>query len=216
MATVLAMAALILMASASGLTVGDAVADPHEFHRHRFLGIVSNAGVLAWTAVVTVCLFAAATVADDSTSRRWRDFYLASAGFTFMLLVDDFLLVHEYSDEIVSVFIDFDRTREQKDVLEMATFAGYAAVFGTYVWIFRDRFAKLDTSVLVLALAMFALSLVVDVDALDELGVALPDEDSALDLRSLVEEGLKLLGIVYFATFYLRSALAHSRDMRTA
>lgn len=214
-ATIIIMSALVAMATASGLTIGDAVADPHEFHRYRFLGIVSTTGVLIWGSVFTICLFAAATIGGHGPMCRWRWFYLASAGVALMLLVDDFLLVHEFSDEVVSVFVDFDRTREQKDVLEAMVFAGYASVFAVYAWAFRDLLPETDVGVLGLALVMFALSLVVDFGTLDRMGLALPDEDSFLDLRSLVEEGFKLLGIVYFATFYLRLAAEHLRQPQT-
>lgn len=209
--TVAALSALVAMATASGLTVGDAVADPHEFHRYRFLGIVSTTGVLVWGAVVTICVFTAVTIGGQASMGRWRSFFMASAGIALMLLLDDFLLIHEFSDEVVSVFVDFDRTREQKDVLEAAVFAGYASVFTIYAWTFRDLLRVTDFEVLGLALVMFALSLVVDFGTLDRVGLALPDEDGFLDLRSLVEEGFKLLGIVYFATFYIRLAADHLR-----
>lgn len=213
--TIAVLITLVAMATASGLTIGDAVADPHEFHRYRFLGIVSTTGVLVWGSVVTTCLFAAVTIGGYGSMWRWRRFYLASAGVALMLLVDDFLLVHEFSDEVVSVFVDFDRTREQKDVLEAMVFAGYASVFAIYAWTFRDLLRETNVEVLGLALAMFALSLVVDFGILDRIGLALPDEDGFLDLRSLAEEGFKLLGIVYFATFYIRLAAEHLRQPQT-
>ena len=205
--TLVAMACLLAMAGASGLSIEAAVSDPHELTRLRFLGIVSNVGILVWASAVSFSVFAALAVADGPAGDRQRWFFISSAGMTVVLLIDDLLLVHEFADDVVAYFIEFDRTRRQKDILEGMVFAGYGALFAVYAFVFRDvlRSAR-GLRFLQAALAAFAISAAIDFGLLDALGIALPDHGSSFDARSLAEEAPKLVGIVYYSAFYLATA----------
>lgn len=210
-----AMAVLVWAAAKNGVTFEGAVSDQHEVTRLRLLGIVSSTGVLLWTAAVAFCLLAASAVEPIGAGRRWRRFFLASAAVTLVLLVDDFLLVHEFSDEVVSVFVDFDRTREQKDILEAAVFTGYGLLFLVYGYYFRTEIlGSRHRRFLVAAAVMFALSLFIDLGGVEFFGVELPDDDSSFDVESLAEEGPKFVGIVYYAAFYHLVARSVLQDWR--
>ncbi len=201
------LALLVVAATANGVTIEGAVSDQHETTRLRLLGIVSSVGVFLWVAAMAVCILAVVALDPVGDGNRWRKFFGASALITLVLLVDDFLLVHEFSDEVVSVFVDFDRTREQKDVLEGMVFACYGALFLWYCFHFRQEIlGSRHRRYLLVAAAMFALSLVIDLGGAEAVGIDLPDYRTDFDVESLAEEGPKFLGIAYYATFYLLMA----------
>lgn len=197
------MALLLLAARVSGIDIDAAVADPQEVTRLRFLGIVSNVGVLMWGAAVSVSLFAF----QLAPSNRWRSFFGASAVVALVLLVDDLLLVHEFADDVATTFIDFQVTRARKDILEALVFAVYGAGFAVYLFLYRDilRIAA-GRRLLIAAVAMFALSAAFDFALFELVGLDLPDEEGPLNLEALAEEGPKFLGIVFFAAFYFSAA----------
>lgn len=210
---VIAMAGSLAAAKVSGLTVEEAVSDPQELTRHRFLGIVSNVGVLAWASAVSVCVFAVFAIDSGEAARRHRRFFLASAAVAMVLLVDDLLLVHEFADDTVAFFVDFERSRRQKDLLEATVFAAYAVMFGFYAFWFRDvLLAARELHYLGAAFAMFLLSSAIDFRALEVVGIDLADVRGVRNVDILLEEGSKLVGIAFYAAFYFglaRQALAH-------
>ncbi|MGB5758897.1 MAG: hypothetical protein WBM50_18435 [Acidimicrobiales bacterium] len=205
--SVAVMGGLIALALASGISIEAAVSDPHELTRLRFLGIVSNVGVLTWGAAMTICLFTAWIVEPGWSDVGPRSFFIASAGITLVLLIDDLLLVHELADDVVVRFVDFERTRRQKDILEAAVFASYGALFGLYALVYRQTILRANGRYLLVgALAMFAISVVIDFGLVDALGIDIPDYRDSIDLRSLLEEGAKLVGIAYYSAFYFSLA----------
>lgn len=211
------MVALLVAAMRNGVSIEAAVADPHELTRLRLLGIVSNVGVLLWAATLAVCLLAAATSDPHREDGRWRPFFLASAAVTAVLLIDDFLLVHEFSDEVVGVVVDFDRTREQKDILETAVFGGYALILAGYAATFRQELTGAgERRFLVGAMAMFATSLFVDLGGHEAIGVRPPGAWPADDIERLAEEGPKFIGICWYTGFFALMARRVLRGQRTA
>ena len=52
-----------------------------------YLGVVSNIGLLLWASSVCACLLAYAVITRDGGDREWRAFFLASAGFTSILMM---------------------------------------------------------------------------------------------------------------------------------
>lgn len=202
-ASLVVMAAAIGAARVSGLDIEAAVADPQELTRQRFLGIVSTVGILVWGATVSVCVFA--VVAGDVVpgAGRWRSFFAASGLMALVLLVDDLLLVHEFADDVVARFIDFDRTRRQKDFLEGTVFAAYATLFALYAYRYRAVLrAARDLHYLVAAFVLFACSAVIDFGLLEEVGIPMPGGD----VKDLMEETPKFVAIVYYAAFYFSIA----------
>ena len=196
------LAALIMAALASGLTVGDAVADPEEYTGERFVGIVSTVGVLVWVTIGTICGFTGIVLdATNDEGRQWRRFFYAATGLAAILFVDDFLLVHELADDLALLIVDFDATRGRKNILEAAVFACYGLLALVYWWRFRPQFRQLDHRPLRLAIGLLGLSLLVDMRMHRALGLRLPDGSDGPDLRSILEEGPKFLGIVYLAVF---------------
>jgi hypothetical protein len=215
-ATALLLVGLLAATLASGLTVADAVADPEETTGHRFLGVVSNVGLLLWAATVAIGLFGALLVdASSPRGREWRWFLAAMAGVAFLLLVDDFLLVHEFGDDIALSFVDFDPTRGRKNIIETTVFAGYGLVALACAWRFRDRLRQVDRRPLWIAAALLGLSFVVDMRLHRITGLRLPDGSDGPDLQSILEEGPKLLGIAYLVVFVALAGRRAIEDGRT-
>lgn len=201
--SVVGVALLLLAARISGIDIEAAVADPQEVTGLRLLGIVSSVGILIWGAAVSVNLFAFAS----APSHRWRSFFGASAVVALVLLVDDLFLVHEFADDVVGAFVDFEATRARKDFLEAVVFAGYGAGFAIYLFLYQDilRIAS-GLRLLVAALAMFAISTAFDFGIFEFIGLELPDDDGPFNMEALAEEGPKFIGIVFFAAFYFSTA----------
>jgi hypothetical protein len=62
------------------------------FDAPPYVGMLSNATMLVWTAAATICLFAAGATRSDQGVRR----FLFFAGlFAAMLLLDDLYMIHE-------------------------------------------------------------------------------------------------------------------------
>ncbi len=193
------MVAALAAARISGLDLEAAVSDPQEVTDSRFLGIVSTVGILVWGSTVSVCLFGFIAAGGVAEAGRLRRFLVASGVVALVLLIDDLLLVHEFADDVVARFVDFDRTRRQKDFLESVVFAGYAMMFAVYLAVFRDRLrAAKDLHLLVASLLLFALSTAIDIDVLGALGISMPSDD----LEIFAEEAAKFVAIALYAAFY--------------
>lgn len=201
--------ALLGAAQRGGVGVEQAVADPQETTDLRFLGVVSTTGVLFWAAVVTVCLLAA-SVLTDRPDHMFR-FFRASAAVTMMLLLDDLLLLHEFADDTVGFFVEFDHTRRRKDLLELIVFAGYGVIVGWYLVRHRVAIAATRHLPLVVAGIGLATSLVVDMGLLDG-AVSMVGPGLSSRTETVIEEGAKFVGISYLTIYFFdaaRSAVRH-------
>lgn len=148
---------------------------------HPLLGVVSNVGVLFWAAAAAISLFTATLLGRQGQDRERRMFLISAGLLTSWLLLDDFFLFHEWL---------FPAVLGVPQTLVLATYGALAA------FLFL-RFAALilRTEYLLLALAMvlFALSMAID---------QLPIAWFAWDWLFLIEDGLKLLGIVSWLGYF--------------
>lgn len=198
---------LTVAARLSGLSLAEAVADPQETTDHRFLGVVSNVGILLWAAMVAVALFAATLVDTGSDEgREWRRFLVGTAAVALLLLVDDFLLVHEFGDDVARAVVDFEATRARKDIIETGVFALYGLVVVVFGLRFRASLRQLDLRPLAVAGGLLAFSFAVDLRMHRLIGITLPDGSDGPDLRSGLEEGPKFLGIALLLAFVAGAA----------
>jgi hypothetical protein len=142
-----------------------------------YVGIVSNVGVLVWTAGATLAIFAGVLSPRRSPSRR---LLLAAGALTLVLLLDDQLLLHE------------NVWREVVPKGETGVFAIYFGLIVLFAVAFRRELADLRTT----ALAVIALGLFAAAAAADRWGA---------DLH-LIEDGVKLLAIVTWTAFLAATA----------
>jgi len=153
---------------------------------HPFTGMVSNIGILLWTAAAVVCLFCWALLRNNPDMRRLSTFMLFSGIMTMILLLDDLFLLHE---EIFPCQLGIP----QKFVL-----LGYMGLTLCGLVVFRKSILGTDYLLLLIALGFFGLSVFVDV---------FDHEIDALigDWRYLFEDGFKFLAIVSWLGYFWRS-----------
>lgn len=151
---------------------------------HIYYGAISNLGVLLWAAAAAILFFAAlvvALVAGRAQQHQIVRFLLAGV-LTTLLCIDDFYLVHD----IVLPKLGFSET------LAYAVYTGFAAV---YVWFARADMLGARLPMFLLSVACLALSVQIDL-------FYNPNND----LRLLIEDGAKLLGIAAWLSFHMEAA----------
>ena len=171
--------------------------EPNQFH----LGLFSNLGVVLWTAAAAICLFAGTQV-TSGTDRQARQFLLYAGLLTLVLMLDDLFMLHEnFGDQLVYVL--------------------YGAGLLYYMARFYRLILKLDVVVFALCLPLFGNAVLLDLAPwrlLPGEGIEVPQaiasspiERDAVrhlgrELRYLLEDGFKFIGICCWAAFHIRAA----------
>jgi hypothetical protein len=171
--------------------------EPSEF----YLGLFSNLGVVLWTAAAAICLFAASEV-TAGTDRRARRFLLYAGLFTLLLMLDDLFMLHEnYIDHVFYIL--------------------YGMGLLYYVIRFFGLIVRLDVVLFALTIPLFGNAVLLDLAPwrlLPGEGIEVPDavapspvEKDAVrqfgrELRYLLEDGFKFIGICCWAAFHIRAA----------
>lgn len=145
-----------------------------------FLGIMSNLGVLLWTFAAAICLFVAVLLMKNG-SRKIGAYLLYSGMLTFVLLVDDFCLLHEH------IFPQY------LNVSEKVFYGAYILAMLFFFILFAKIILQTDYIILLIACAFLALSIVADL-VLRQTGIAV-----------LIEDGFKLFGIVTWLIYFSRT-----------
>ncbi|MBI3964917.1 MAG: hypothetical protein HY329_04695 [Chloroflexi bacterium] len=190
-AYLLALASLclvLLVHVGTGIPIGDLTRDTSAVAGLPFyVGLVSNVGALFWCATATVCLLTWATL-TGAEDRHFHSFLLWSGLLTLLLLIDDFLMLH---DGLLPALFGIS----DKPV--------YVA-YGTFVMFYLVRFGRLiaqtDFRPLLLALLFFGASMTLDVL-----------NRSHIPGYHLYEDGTKLLGIASWFAYFTTVSLASLR-----
>ena len=155
-------------------------------------GLLSNIGILMWGSCTTVCLFAAVVVDRASTGVIGARFFLAAAAVTAWLALDDALLLHE---QVFPIYLGLPG--------QLSLAIGGGATLALLI-AFRRAVLASDLPVLVAALALLGGS--AGLDLLDDRGMlgALLLHSSAL--QTLLEDGMKLLGITLWLCYFTLTA----------
>jgi hypothetical protein len=198
---------LLAMAAAlwAGLTPTEMLRDPimvaggeqSEF----YLGLFSNLGVVLWTAAAAICLFAASEL-SGVPNRQARQFLLYAGFFTLLLMLDDLFMLHEnYADDVVYIL--------------------YGLGLLYYMIRFFGLIMRLDVVLFALTIPFFGNAVLLDLAPwrlLPGEGIEVPqaiasspierDELRQLgrELRYLLEDGCKFIGICCWAAFHIRAA----------
>jgi len=183
---VLFLLAMVILCTQMDIPISFFTCDPASVAEiHPFTGMVSNIGILMWTAAAVVCLFCWALLRKDPDKTRFSTFVLFSGIMTMVLLIDDLFLLHE---EIFPEHLGIP----QKFIL-----LGYMGLTLFGIVIFRKSILATDYLLLLIALGFFGLSVFVDV---------FDHEIDALigGWRYLFEDGFKFLGIVSWLGYFWR------------
>lgn len=161
-----------------------------EFNAPAYIGLMSNFGVVLWAFTAAVGLFGGWVLSGHSQSRK-QAWFLGGAGLvSALLLFDDLYLLHE---EIIP---------ERLLIPQPVVLAVYGLVVLGFLYRFRDSILVSDYALLLLAGVFFAGSVLIDVLVSNE-------EFSIFGVvsgRHLIEDGLKLLGIVAWSAYFWRVA----------
>lgn len=155
-----------------------------------YAGLYSNVGIALWAATCAICLYTAWLVRESSGWRGDRGVLAAFGALSGVLMVDDFLLVHEW---IAPEFLH---------VPEQVVYASYGVALAALLVAFRRRLLERGVGQLGAALVFFAASLAMDVT----------ERPPAPAWRYLGEEGLKFLGIVAWTLYFVRFAARSARE----
>lgn len=145
----LIMTAVIGLSDFTGREIGDFTRDPATVMAFNpFIGLLSNLGILVWSATASCCFFAAAVL--KTKDREITLFLFFSGLLTTLLLFDDFFLFHEKI--WVKLF----------NVEEMTVFLVYSILTLICLFRFRKLLIKTDLGFLILAFGFFSTSIAVD------------------------------------------------------
>ena len=152
---------------------------------HPLTGIQSTLGVLVWCVAAGICFFSGLVLQRALGDRNLGSFLLCSGVISTVLALDDMFLFHE------------DLAFRYLGVSEKLVYLVYASL--VFAWLIRFHKNILNTryGLLFLAFVFFALSIAVD--------LLLAKWSS--DWRIFLEDGFKLLGIVTWSSYLMRTCL---------
>lgn len=146
-----------------------------------YVGIISTLGIILWMVATTACLLAAWVLSRAAESPETRRFLIASAAFSLLLGSDDMLQLHEDILPLVGI-------------PQTAVLGGYVVLGLAYAYGFRKAIFAQKHLLFLIGIAFLAVSIAID--ALTAHG----------DLQTFFEDGAKLIGIVFWAAFFVISA----------
>lgn len=147
---------------------------------HPFLGIISNVGVLLWSFSAAVCFFSYALLKKIKIKPDVLRFILFGGLISTVMLLDDLFMLHEYI---------YPR---HFGINQKIIFSCYGLLVSYYLFEFRAIIKETYYLFILLALCLFALSVLVDI---------LPK--NLLPWHHLFEDGPKFLGIVSWFSYQL-------------
>lgn len=166
-----------------------------------WIGFFSSIGIFLWWIAGAVSVFAALLIRNAHPFRRVAAFLLAFGLFTGFLALDDFFMIHEW---VVPTYLPLS---------EDLMFGVYSVVGTALALLFREEIRSTPVLLLGLAVGCFGLSILTDLVGPDRfLSLGMPP-GMLWSLEYVVEDGLKLLGIVAWLHYL---ALTSFRAVRRA
>ncbi len=181
------------MSLASGEHVGNLTRDPMAVVRaHPLTGVLSNLGAILWSAGAALPLFTWLALRALGAAGRFQGVLLGGGLLTGLLLADDLFMLHE---GLYPRYLGLGADGEGPIL------ALYGLALAAYLVRGRERLLEARPFLLVVALACFAASVLVD---------QLPKD--AMRGRALIEDGAKFLGIGSWLAFQGSVCLAALRE----
>ncbi len=179
----------------TGTAIANLTRDPLQVVSAPFyIGIVSTAGALIWSATAAVCIFSYVVIRHRAARRAHARFLLAGGLVTVLLLLDDVFMFHEM------VF------PQHLGVPEKVVYAATAGVVLWFLVAFRSTI--LQTDFLLLALACAAFSFTVGADFIEPI--------FPYPAFYLLEDGAKLFGIVSWAAYFIMFSYGNLAEDRSS
>lgn len=151
-----------------------------------YAGLLSQIGLIMWGSAAAVLIFTMIHFYDRILEGGTRAFFISSIAVTLILFLDDGFMLHE------SFFPSIG-------IPEKAAYLSYLVALLVYLTVFVKRILETEYVLLLLALAFFALSMMIDVL-------------SGFGFTSIIlEDSTKFAGIVAWMFYYWRVSYATIR-----
>jgi hypothetical protein len=173
--------AVIGLSSAYNAPAHDLTRDPAAVMKGPYyIGLLSNWGIILWSAAAGVCLLAAWLVSERAP--RVGTWLLASGLLTLLLAVDDMFMLHE------TVFPDVFGIHEK------VVYVIYSLLGGAYLLYFLPQILR--RHYLFLIVSVFFLGLMVVSDSIGRW----------VETPTAIEDSFKYIAIVFWLVFFTKSA----------
>lgn len=174
----------VIVASYQKLPLTGLTRDPAAiFETTPFVGLISNFGNLLWAVTASVCLFSG-LILRNLDHKRDATFMISSGLVCSMLLIDDFLMIHEY---IFPIYFSIG---------EEFVFLAYFIIIISYLFFFRKKVLKTNFVLLITAFVFFGCSILMDYF----IGYSI--------LATFIEDTLKTFGICTWFIYFSNEAFS--------
>lgn len=161
-----------------------------EFNAPMYVGLVSNFGILLWGAAASTCLFGGLSIFKCEQHRESAWFLVGFGFISMLLMLDDLYLLHE---EVIE---------DHLHIPQKFVFAVYGIIVSGLLIRFRRLILESDFLLLILAFALLAISVAVDLFVTPEEFVIF----GGFPGRHIIEDGFKLLGIATWSVYFARTS----------
>lgn len=152
-----------------------------------YSSILSNLGIMGWCFTVAIQFFAAWLIRRLDPASQVAAFLFQAGFITLMLMLDDFLMLHERMNHTVEAII----------------FGGYGILVATVFIRFRNVILQTNFLILGVALGCFLLSMVLD-NVVERLSLVIP-------YRTMLEDAFKIIGIVGWVWYFIGLSIGSVR-----
>jgi hypothetical protein len=146
-----------------------------------YAGILSNIGILLWSASATVCFFSVTILRNEELLKRYKWFLIMSGLMTSLFLFDSFFQMHRifYPNRLhLSTFM---------------VFCVYIVLGLWYLFFFRKQIMETEYLMLALALGFLGLAVIIDTVSIVPRG------------RTALSDFFKLYGILSWLIYFTRT-----------
>ena len=180
-----------VLAAVTGRRVWFFTNDPFVLgHLPFYAGIISNIGILLWCTTAAVCFFSAYMAMTGNSSGKYSFFLFCSGALTTLLLFDDLFQMHR---------IFYPKFMELSTIL---VYLVYGILLLWYIVYFFKLILQTEFLLLGCGIFFFGLAVVLDTFSLFPRG------------NTAVSDGFKLLGIVSWLAYFVRTCVRILRPDR--
>lgn len=171
-----------------GIPIGNLTRDPSNILSSPFyLGAISSLGIMLWTATASICIFTGFICQRSGKNLELSHFLLASGLLTTVLMFDDLFLFHEI------VF------PHRLHVPEYVVYGVYILAPLSLLACYWRLILRTEFPLFVAAGCFLGASMLAD---------TLTNVSADTSIKFLIEDGLKLFGIMSWFIYYVRLCLA--------
>ncbi|MGB3756369.1 MAG: hypothetical protein WBA07_08355 [Rivularia sp. (in: cyanobacteria)] len=151
-----------------------------------YYGLFSNLGIFLWSATAAILLFSGTVLLNVNRSHKYSKFLLSFGSLTLLLVIDDFLMLHE------KVFPYYLK------ISEKITFLAYGIIVLFLLLKFRDIIFSNHLRIFIIAISFLFLSITID-QMLPTNSFIFQQDDTYF-----FEDSLKLIGIISWCFYFIK------------